>query len=93
MSKYVLNQTRDGANEARDAFRPGLKLFGFCCGHFGRDSYDVKTIVSVTDFNVTVIDSRGCVGISRDLKGDDWEKLLESSNRDLATGNYEGSKE
>lgn len=37
----------DWMSEAMEVLKPGMILYGYCGGYFGRDSYDNKTIKSV----------------------------------------------
>lgn len=83
--KYVLNQ-KEGTEEyqAMMAIRPGMKLYGFCGGLFGRDSYGEKTILEVHEDHVVVTED-GFTMPSRKIDGDpySWVGLIEDSNRAL----------
>lgn len=45
-----------------DVVRPGLLLYGYCGGHFGRDSYDTKRVEAVGADWVVVRTESGTLG-------------------------------
>lgn len=93
MSDYVLKQFKGVGSEskARAAFQPGMYLYGYCCGHFGRDSYGKKLIIKITRTSIEVIENGCHNGEIRKISNScdtttnyfSWVELLESSNRDL----------
>jgi hypothetical protein len=80
--KYVLEQKKAKGREAeaRAAFSVGMELYGYCCGIFGRDSYDTKRILAIDDDRIICINSD-----ARSISGNvySWVELLESSNNFL----------
>ena len=42
-----LEQRHSWTSEVLKVLIPGLELYGYCCGFFGRDSYETKIIESV----------------------------------------------
>ena len=72
--------------KARNAFHPGLILYGYCCGIFGRDSYGPKKILSVSGKYLTVRDKNGSVQTG---SVGSWTELLKSSNHDLNSGDHD----
>jgi hypothetical protein len=92
---YILNQAGQNTEEsaARAAFRPGMYLYGYCMGIFGRNSYGVKTIVKV-DGNLIVVTEmvwdytkQKYINVTNTANVDSWVELLISSNTSLAEGN------
>jgi len=85
---YVLKQKEvEGEEaEAKMAFRPGMKLYGYCGGIFGRDSYDIKTIFEIHPKQIQVINSEG---LYQTGNVSSWVKLLEDSNESLQWETYE----
>lgn len=86
MKKLVLKQRGENDQEAlaRDAIKPGMKLYGFLGGLFGRGSYGEKTVVEVEAHYITAMED-GVRTISREIDGDPytWVGVLEDSNREL----------
>jgi hypothetical protein len=90
MSEYILKQRgqEDEEVSARRAFGPGMFLYGYCRGLFGRDSYGPKQILSVHAVSagqdyITVREKGGYVLTGQiDGKIYTWRGLLESSNND-----------
>lgn len=84
--KYILLQKGQSSEEsmAREAIKPGMVLYGFCGGLFGRDSYGEKTVQEVTREHLVVIED-GYTLVSREINGDPytWVKLIEDSNKSL----------
>jgi hypothetical protein len=83
--KYILKQkSKSDENLAREAFKPGMILYGYCGGIFGRDSHGNKTIVEVdvTHNSIMVLESNGAYNTAF---VESWVGLLESSNSSLAT--------
>lgn len=82
MNKYVLNQRGASSDEnlARQAFKEGMILYGYCCGFFGRDSYGDKVITQINS-NVIVVEENGCTNVCDTTKEHfSWVDLLNSSN-------------
>lgn len=81
MSKYILKQRGEKDEEllARQAFQSGMKLYGYCHGLFGRDSYGIKTIVSINGDIITV-EEEGSYNSSQMRDPFSWVDLLKSSN-------------
>lgn len=71
---------------AREAFKPGLSIYGFCCGYFGRDSYGEKVIVEVGP-DYLVVRENGVTCQSFEINN--WLELLNSSNNDAEELRYE----
>lgn len=71
--------------EAKLQVQPGVTLYGYCCGIFGRDSYGDKTVISVAGNTLICKTERG-VMICGDVHS--WIDLITSSNEALAE--YEG---
>lgn len=62
---------------ARLELKPGMFLYGYCGGRFGRDSFGDKEIVSV-DMHSLVVREDGVLRTSFDI--DSWVDLIKSSN-------------
>lgn len=84
---YFLKQKgfNDEEQKAKRAFQPGMELYGYCGGIFGRDSYDIKTIKEVNGNQIICFNSEGhyVSGVV-----DSWVSLLESSNLSLESEEY-----
>lgn len=76
---YVLEQYSEQGEEAKAkrAFTPGMELYGYCCGVFGRDSYDTKTIKEIKGSTIYAVNSDGALCSGHVYS---WVDLLESSN-------------
>lgn len=85
MSKFILKQKGipDSQDEidARNCIQPGMILYGYCCGYFGRDSYANKKIISIDGREITVRDENGVISTSYKITS--WVDLVESSNKDM----------
>ena len=74
--------------------RVGAVLYGFCGGHFGRDSYEDKRIEAVGEDWIVCRDEYGDVHTADfSRRGDGWtlaslERYLEPSSR-VRSGFYE----
>lgn len=70
---------RDGSPEiqARNLLKPGMMLYGYCGGDFGRDSYGDKKIIAVYEDHL-VVEEEGHTLVSRTIHS--WIKLIEDSN-------------
>lgn len=90
MSKYVLRQfaKTDDESLAKAAFHPGMYLYGYCCGFFGRDSYGKKLIIKITDDSIEVVENSVRNSADTTTSYFSWVDLLESSNRDLESPDY-----
>lgn len=90
MSKYVLKQrgSEDKESLARQAFMPGMFLYGYCGGMFGRDSYGPNEIVSIVGNCITV--KYGNHYMNAVIDGDlyKWSELLADSNSDVDNEDY-----
>lgn len=77
--KYILKQRNLDSEEslARSQFQVGMEIYGYCCGYFGRDSYGIKTIMSIDGNHMTVRDGDRTFG-SGEIGS--WVALLKSSN-------------
>ena len=75
--------------EAYQSIQPGMVLYGYCCGKFGRDSYGDKVVVRKTTDSLEVQeetrDGRRCTNWA-EMRPDDWFDLVESSNSWLEEG-------
>lgn len=86
MADFVLKQRAENDDEilARQAFRVGMTLYGYCCGYFGRDSYGDKVIILMGPDWIKV---RECIAhgsaIERTGVIDSWADLLSASNEAL----------
>jgi hypothetical protein len=82
MSEYVLRQAKVATDDtkARDAFEVGMILYGYCCGHFGKDSYGDKKILEIIGNYLEVREEDGSIKCA---SVDSWAALLESSNSEL----------
>lgn len=76
-----LKQRGEGFGQAkfRSQFQPGMTLYGYCCGIFGRDSYGDKVIQAVYSNGIVVKEDGHIIAVDVD----DWKGLLESSNEAL----------
>jgi len=50
----------------------GRRIYGFCGGHFGRDSYRNKTIIFVGPNCLVAVDDEGNPGLA---EFEDWEHM------------------
>jgi len=81
--EYVLRQARiknEAEDKARAAIQPGMILYGYCCGYFGRDSYEDKLVIDIIGDHIEVRDENGVEQIA-EVKS--WMELLKSSNEEL----------
>ena len=80
----------DDEVRSRLQIQPGLKLYGFCGGLFGRDSWGEKTVVAVRDNRIDFLEYDE-LGTSREVDGDiyTWAGLIKDSNRELEMGDRE----
>lgn len=62
--------------------RVGDMLYGFCCGYFGRDSYEDKRVEGLGTDWIVARDEQGKVHVAIFETGDDMDDLLED-NREL----------
>jgi hypothetical protein len=78
--------------DAKSQFKPGVHLYGYCCGAFGRDSYETKTIVAIredlSDGSSTVLARLpdGAMVYSFPIGGDAprlFSDILKASNAEL----------
>lgn len=96
MKKFVLRQLgeNDEDAQAKAALVPGLKLYGFMRGLFGRDSYGEKTILSVHHDHIVARED-GHTIVSRTIDGDiyTWAGVVEASNEGLADWEREMARE
>lgn len=97
MKKFVLRQEgeNDEDSQAKAALVPGLKLYGFMGGLFGRDSYGTKTIVSVHHDHIVARED-GHTIVSRTIgKGSvyTWAGVVQDSNDGLAEQEREMARE
>lgn len=72
--------------EAYNSIKPGMYLYGYCGGRFGRDSYGDKLVVSKTIDSVTVMED-GVKNCSFQIHS--WLDLVNSSNSSLKEDEYE----
>lgn len=81
MSEYVLKQYKEDTEEAKAkrAFKPGMTLYGYCCGYFGRSSYGDKKIIEIFGNKIEVEED----GVRFYADVESWKDLLESSNQEL----------
>jgi hypothetical protein len=63
---------------AKSLIQPGMYLYGYCGGRFGRDSYDDKLVLSVSNNQVTVRNENGRIENSFEIHS--WVDLVEDSN-------------
>lgn len=68
--------------ETYNSIQPGMVLYGYCCGKFGRDSYGDKVVVRKTIDYLEVQERRDDQRFnnSASMQADDWYDLVESSN-------------
>jgi len=76
--------------ESRDSIKPGMILYGYCEGRFGRDSYGEKKVLEVHEDHVVVMED-GHVLTSFTIN--DWTSLVESSNGALEEERYQNREE
>lgn len=85
-----LKQRTNWTSEVLEVLQPGLELYGYCCGYFGRDSYGIKIIkdVRVVTWDIdskaielTVVENN-CTNICTLKSLKDVINLVESSNSD-----------
>jgi len=69
---------------ARASIRPGMTLYGYCNGEFGRDSYGDKIVVEVGFRHLLVREPGGELNTANDVN---WVELIKSSNRALEDEN------
>lgn len=86
MSDLILKQRTDYEPElyARSLIVPGMELYGFLGGLFGRDSYGIKKVIEVRA--ETIIAMEDCVRItSRTIDGNlyTWQSIVQMSNESL----------
>lgn len=81
MSEYVLKQYQGNTEEAKAkrACKPGMILYGYCCGYFGRDSYGDKKIIEIFGNKMEVEED----GVRYYADIESWKDLIESSNQEL----------
>ena len=83
MNKFVLRQEgeNDEDAQAKAVLLPGMKLYGFMCGLFGRDSYGTKTILSVHHDHIVARED-GHTIVSRTVDGRvyTWAGVIQDSN-------------
>lgn len=91
MSQYVLRQRETDDEEilARQAFQPGLYLYGYCGGLFGRDAYGPNLILEIKGNDIIVKDENGNIMIGT-IDGNlfTWKELLQDSNYDCNNPDY-----
>lgn len=83
--KYVLKQKGDTEeSQARNAIKPGMVLYGYCGGAFGRDSYGDKIVLEVHEDHL-VVREEGFTRTSFTIDGDirTWADLIKDSNECL----------
>jgi hypothetical protein len=82
MSQYVLKQIDFDSDEykAKQAFREGMWLYGFCNGYFGFDSYEDKKITCLIGNHVEAVDKNGKLHLGR---VESWVELLKASNQEV----------
>ena len=68
----------------KDSLKPGMYLYGYCGGVFGRESYGDKKILSIGDEHITV-EELGIVKHSTPIKS--WQQLVTNSNTALDEDN------
>jgi len=96
MSNLVLKQRGQDDVEAlaRQVFVPGMFLYGYCGGLFGRDSYGDKQIVSVGGDYITVRERDGFINTGHiDGRTHTWLGLLGRSNSACNDPDYGGQDE
>ena len=88
--KYILKQKGYSDEEAcaKAAIQPGMTLYGYCGGRFGRDSYGDKVVIEVRTDSVVVEDfSYSCEKekglIIKSFPIYSWVDLINESNRAL----------
>lgn len=92
MSKYILRQRPETNDEdaARNAVKPGMILYGYCCGFFGRDSYEDKVVLEIVGNYIKV---KGCdTSYINFGKIDSWVDLVNFSNSALSEMEFEESE-
>lgn len=74
----------DEESAAKAQIVPGISLYGFCCGYFGRDWTGEKVVTSVVGNVIHVVEEKysGPVHMSS-FEITSWVDLIKSSNRDL----------
>lgn len=80
------------SSEALTLLKPGMELYGFLGGLFGRDSYGVKTIVMVDAARGYIYATENGLGIgSRHIDNDvyTWAGIVEYSNQALEDEEHE----
>lgn len=85
MNKYELRQHElyDPEDLARQAMQPGLYLYGYCGGIFGRDSYGPKQILDIQEELIVVSELTSKGRVRRTGYTNKWLRLLNSSNEAL----------
>lgn len=86
--KYILKQKNCTDEEilARSAIQPGMTLYGYCGGVFGRDSYDDKVVVLIQDNTLTVKNEEGHLMSAQVYS---WADLIQASNYHLKEQGFE----
>lgn len=84
--KLVFRQRdiEDSQLEAKALLKPGMTLYGYCGGVFGRDSYGDKTILLIKDNTIVVKEQQGSKWLrSESYEIYDWKELIIESNSAL----------
>jgi hypothetical protein len=83
MTDIVLRQKglNSAQSKAKAQIVPGVILYGYCGGRFGRDSYGEKIVIRVNDDNTILAEEDGRATNSFEIK--DWVALIEDSNEFL----------
>jgi hypothetical protein len=79
---FLQEEDFDEQAQARKLLQPGMILYGYCGGRFGRDGYGDKIILKVRKDSVRVTNERGVEQDSFLI--DDWVELIKQSNQSLA---------
>jgi hypothetical protein len=68
--------------QAKSQLQPGVEIYGFLHGLFGRDSYGVKVIMEVKDDHIIAKEDSITI-CSRTIDGTTykWSEIIEDSNR------------
>jgi hypothetical protein len=88
--KHILKQKEDTEEyQAMSAIKPGMKLYGYCGGLFGRDSHGEKTVVDVHKDHLIVTEN-GHTIVSKYITGNTFSyvQLIKDSNEALEANNF-----
>jgi hypothetical protein len=87
MSELKLRQKNDNNEEvkARNLIKPGMELYGYLGGLFGRESFGTKRVSSVYDDHIIAVED-GFTLVSKTIDGKiySWKRTIEDSNMELS---------